>query len=91
MESVKKFAELLVQAIVDNQSAVSVSVQNDEMGILLLIKVAPEDMGKIIGREGRTVNAVREIIRIVGFKNQARVSVKIEEPEGEGDSRPKDE
>lgn len=68
--------------MVDNIDAVKVETQSDEMGVLLSIKVAPEDMGKLIGKQGKTATAVREIIRIVGFKNKARVSVKIEEPVG---------
>jgi predicted RNA-binding protein Jag len=52
------------------------------MGVLLSLKVNPEDMGQIIGREGSTAKAIRNLVRIVGLKNHARVNLKIEEPEG---------
>jgi hypothetical protein len=46
------------------------------------LKVNPEDMGQIIGRQGATARAIRNLVRIVGLKNHARVNLKIEEPEG---------
>jgi hypothetical protein len=52
------------------------------MGVLLSLKVNPEDMGQIIGREGSTARSIRSLVRIVGLKNHARVNLKIEEPEG---------
>jgi len=52
------------------------------MGVLLSLKVNPADMGQIIGREGSTAKAIRNLVRIIGLKNHARVNLKIEEPEG---------
>ena len=52
------------------------------MGVLLPLSVNKDDMGKIIGRSGQTAKAIRTILRIVGMKNDARVNLKIEEPEG---------
>ena len=54
----------------------------DEMGVLLTLHISPEDMGKIIGRNGNTAKAIRTLLRVVGMANQARVNLKIEEPEG---------
>ena len=53
------------------------------MGVLLTLKVAKDDMGKIIGKSGQTAKALRTLLRIVGSKNDARVNLKIVEPEGE--------
>ena len=74
--------EYVVKALVDHPSDVVVDRRVDEMGVLLLLKVHPEDMGQIIGREGSTARAIRTIVRISGLKNHARVNLKIEEPEG---------
>ena len=52
------------------------------MGVLLSLKVNPEEMGQIIGRAGSTARAIRSLVRIIGLKNHARVNLKIEEPEG---------
>ena len=45
-------------------------------------RVNPQDMGQVIGRQGSTAKAIRSLLRIVGVKNNARVNLKIEEPEG---------
>ena len=81
-ENDKEFLEYIVKELVDNPKDVKVDRKVDEMGVLLSLKVNPEDMGQIIGREGSTAKAIRNLVRIVGLKNHARVNLKIEEPEG---------
>ena len=54
----------------------------DEMGVLMTLSVNPVDMGKVIGRSGNTAKAIRTLLRVVGMKNNARVNLKINEPEG---------
>ena len=78
----KEFLEFLIKALVDNPEDVKVDRKVDEMGVLLSLKVNPEDMGQIIGKAGSTARAIRNLVRIVGLKNHARVNLKIEEPEG---------
>ena len=78
----QEFLEYVVKAMVDNPSDVRVDRKVDEMGVLLSLKVNPEDMGQIVGREGSTARAIRALVRIIGLKNHARVNLKIEEPEG---------
>jgi uncharacterized protein len=81
-ENDKEFLEYIVKALVDHPDDVKIDRKVDEMGVLLSLKVHPEDMGQIIGRAGSTARAIRTLVRIVGLKNQARVNLKIEEPEG---------
>ena len=81
-ENDEKFLEYIVKELVDNPKDVKVERKVDEMGVLLSLKVNPADMGQIIGREGSTAKAIRNLVRIVGLKNHARVNLKIEEPEG---------
>lgn len=76
------FLEYLIKAIVNNPDDVKVERKVDEMGVLLSLKVNKDDMGMIIGRSGMTAKAIRTLLRIVGMKNNARVNLKIEEPEG---------
>ena len=78
----QEFLDFMVRALVDNPDAVKTDRKVDEMGVLLTLKVAPDDMGKIIGRAGATAKAIRSLLRVVGVKNNARVNLKIEEPEG---------
>lgn len=76
------FLESLVKGLVEHPDDVKVDRKVDEMGVLLTLKVNAEDMGQIIGKGGNTARAIRSLLRIVGIKNNARVNLKIEEPEG---------
>ncbi len=78
----KEFLEFVVKSIVSNPGDIKVTRTVDEMGVLLNLKVSPEDMGQIIGRQGSTARAIRTILRVIGIKNNARINLKIEEPEG---------
>src|SRR3989344_647289 len=78
----EQFLEYIVKAIVDVPEDVEVSRQVDEMGVLLTLKVNAKDMGQVVGRQGATAKAIRSLLKIVGIKNNARVNLKIEEPEG---------
>lgn len=85
----KDFLEFIIKNLVDHPEDVKVDRKVDEMGVLLSLKVNPEDMGQIIGRQGSTARAIRSLVRIVGLKNHARVNLKIEEPAGERVTREK--
>lgn len=78
----QEFVEYLIKSIVDEPNAVMITRSVDEMGVLLTLQVDPKDMGQIIGRSGSTAKAVRTLLRVVGAKNNARVNLKIIEPEG---------
>lgn len=78
----KAFLEYVVKALVDNPSDVKIDRTVDEMGVLITMTVNPGDMGKIIGRQGNTAKAIRTLLRVIGMKNNARVNLKINEPEG---------
>lgn len=78
----QEFVEYVVKALVENPDKVKVERRVDEMGVLITLDVAAEDMGKIIGRDGATAKALRTLLRVVGMKNNARVNLKINEPEG---------
>jgi len=68
--------------MVDNPNDVKVDRKVDEMGVLISLSVNEADMGKIIGRQGNTAKAIRTLLRVIGMKNNARVNLKINEPEG---------
>ncbi|MEK7086896.1 MAG: KH domain-containing protein [Patescibacteria group bacterium] len=78
----QEFLEYLVKSIVDHPDDVKVERKVDELGVLLSLKVNAQDMGQVVGRQGSTAKAIRSLLRIVGIKNNARVNLKIEEPEG---------
>ncbi len=78
----QEFVEFVVKQIVDKPEAVQVDRTVDEMGVLITLTVDPQDMGMVIGREGATAKAIRTLLRTVGARDNARVNLKINEPEG---------
>jgi len=78
----KDFVEYVVKQIVNKPDEVEVTRKTDEMGVLIEVKVSPEDMGLLIGRSGSTAKAIRTLARIIGIRNNARVNLRIIEPEG---------
>ncbi|MFA5188175.1 MAG: KH domain-containing protein [Patescibacteria group bacterium] len=81
----KEFVEFIVKSIVGNPDDVKVERTVDEMGVLLTLHINQSDMGYVIGKQGNTARSIRTLLKIVGAKNNARVNLKIFEPEG---SRP---
>lgn len=92
MEADQEFVEYIVKSIVDNPDDVKTKRTIDEQGVLITLQVNPEDMGKVIGKQGETAKAVRKLLQVMGAKHNARISFKILEPEGserkEGEAKP---
>ena len=82
MEQDHAFLDYVIKALVDHPEGVVITRSVDEMGVLLTLTVNPEDMGKIIGRDGNIAKALRTLLRVVGMKHNARVNLKINEPVG---------
>lgn len=82
MEPDQAFLEYSVKALADHPESVETTRTIDQMGVLLTLTVHPEDMGKIIGKSGKTAEALRILLRVVGMKGNARVNLKINEPAG---------
>lgn len=79
----RDFIEWVVKQIVDNPDDVNVTRSVDEMGVLITMKVNKDDMGKVIGKNGQTAKSLRILLRVIGSKHNARVNLKIVEPDGE--------
>jgi len=82
MEKDQAFLEYIVKAIVQNPDDVKIVRTIDERGVLLTLDVNPADMGYVIGKQGQTAKSIRTLLKIVGAQNNARVNLKISEPEG---------
>lgn len=78
----QQFLEYIVKSLVEFPDAVQTSRTVDNLGVLVELTVNPADMGKIIGRDGHTAQAIRTIMKAFGKKHQANISVRIKEPEG---------
>ncbi len=73
----RELVEYIAKSLVDNPDAVSVRETQGESVTILEIRTAPEDSGKIIGREGRIANAIRTIVKAAAAKQQKRITVEI--------------
>jgi len=78
----KDFVEYVVKSVVGQPEKVLVTRTVDDMGVLLTLQVAKEDMGKVIGKSGQTAKSIRVLLRVIGSKTNTRVNMKIVEPEG---------
>lgn len=73
----KDLIERIAQALVDNTEQVKVTVVESDQVSIFELKVAKEDMGKIIGKQGQTANAMRTIISAVSGKRKKRMVLEI--------------
>lgn len=77
----QEFLEYVVKSLVNHPEDVKTTREIDDRGVKITLHVNPEDMGYIIGRQGQTARALRILLKIVGAKDNARVSMVIFEPE----------
>lgn len=78
----QEFIENVVKSIVNHPDDVKTERTVDERGVLITLHINQEDMGYVVGRQGQTARALRTLLKIVGAKENARVNLKIYEPEG---------
>lgn len=74
------FLRYVLESIVEDKDALRIDSKTDELGILLTVQVGDKDMGKLIGKGGQTVKALRTLLRIVGGNENQRINLKILEP-----------
>lgn len=77
MASMKELVEFIAKSLVDDPSQVYVSEIEGENSAILELRVGPEDMGRVIGKGGRTVNAMRTLVRVLAAKQGKRVTLEI--------------
>ena len=73
----RDLVETIAKALVDQPDAVSVTQIEEEQGTVLELAVAPDDLGKVIGRQGRTVKALRTLLGAAGMKHRKRFVLEI--------------
>jgi predicted RNA-binding protein YlqC (UPF0109 family) len=76
---VKEMLEYVARAIVDEPDAVEVTEVEGERSVILQLRVAPDDMGKVIGKRGRTVRAIRSLVRAASSREDVAPLVEIVE------------
>lgn len=73
----KELLEYLAKALVDNPDAVAVKQVEGEKSIILELSVAPDDMGKVIGKQGRIAKAIRSVVKAAAAKEGKKAIVEI--------------
>ena len=74
----KGLLEVIAKSLVDNPDEVVVTEKETEKGLVLELKVAPSDMGKVIGKQGRSAKAIRSVVKAAASRENKQVSVEIE-------------
>jgi hypothetical protein len=79
----KDTLHFIVSAIVDNPDAVSIDEQEEEGILNLIITVDPSDMGKVIGKEGKVIRSIRNIMKVKAMKTDKRIKISLAEQASE--------
>ena len=77
----EEILEMLVKNLVDNPNEVQITKTEDDKGTLLKVKVAEEDFGKVIGKQGRIAKAIRTVMKSITAKEKQKVSIIFEDEE----------
>ena len=75
------FLDYVMRSLVEDVDALKIDGRIDDQGVLLTVQVSSNDMGKLIGKGGQTVKALRTLVRLIGGSANQRINVKILEPE----------
>jgi len=77
----KKFLETMIKMLVNNPKKVKINRVVDERGVMLEIDVDPEDVGTLVGKQGRNISAIRHLSRMIGLKSKSYISIRLIQPE----------
>ena len=72
-----KLVEVIAKALVDSPDEVVVTESEDRRGTVIELRVAPDDMGKVIGKQGRIAKALRTVVKAAATRNNQKVTVEI--------------
>ena len=79
-KTAQDFVKYILDQICEDKAAVLIEQRTDEMGMLISVTVAEDDMGKLIGKQGQTISALRTLVRIIGAREDERINLKVLEP-----------
>jgi len=86
-----KFLEFVLSNLLEHPTEIKIEEIHDELGILFEVTVHEEDMGKVIGKGGQTIQSLRTILRLMGSKRQERINLKVLEPQKEEEKEKKED
>jgi predicted RNA-binding protein YlqC (UPF0109 family) len=79
-ENMKELVEYIAQSLVDDPAKVTAQEIQEGNSILIKLRVAPEEMGRIIGKQGHTINAMRALLRVMAAKQHTHVTLELAQP-----------
>ena len=71
------FVRYILEELCDDKDSISLEASEDDLGVLITIQVAESDMGKLIGKQGQNIGALRTLVRVMGARTEQRVNLKI--------------
>ncbi len=71
----KEILELIIKNLVDNQDEVSIEEKTNDKSVVYEVRVAKEDMGKVIGKQGKMAKSIRSLIKAIAVKEHKRVNI----------------
>lgn len=74
------FLQYVLENLVDDKDQLKIESKEDELGILHTVQVSDNDMGKLIGKSGQTIQALRTLLRVIGSNSAKRINLKVLEP-----------
>ena len=81
MEKDQEFLQFILEGILPDAESFKVQRTTDERGIFFEVEVEGEEMGKLIGKQGKNITAIRTLLSVFGAKSGQRISLKIKERE----------
>lgn len=76
----EEFLQYTLDIILENKSSINIKKKVDELGTLYELQVASADMGRLIGKEGKTIQSIRTLLRMIGSQNNEKINLKVLEP-----------
>ncbi len=74
------FVRYLLEQFCEDKEAIELEQTKDDLGVLITIRIAESDMGRLIGKKGQTISSIRTLVRVIGARGDERINVKVLEP-----------
>lgn len=75
------FIRYILEQFCEEKESIVIDHQKDDLGVLITIKIAEKDMGRLIGKQGQTISSIRTLVRVIGARGDERINVKVLEPD----------
>jgi len=80
LDKSEEFLQYTLHIILENKDSINIIKKIDELGTLYELQVSSADMGRLIGKEGKTIQSIRTLLRMIGSQNNEKINLKVLEP-----------